>query len=57
VRQVSNHIASGIQPIQNLKVLQYVGNEKKMEWGHYWIDRGFQSKSVTRENIAGGFLH
>ena len=44
VRQVCYAIAGGIQPIQNLSVLKYVGDEKKAEWGHYWINKGFHSK-------------
>lgn len=44
VRQVSYTIAGGIQPIQNLSVLKYVGDEKKTEWGHHWINKGFHSK-------------
>ena len=41
---MSHSIASGIQPIQNLSVLKYLGDEKKAEWGHHWINKGFQSK-------------
>lgn len=47
VRQVSYTIASGIQPIQNLSVLKYVGDEKKAEWGHHWINKGFHSKFIV----------
>ena len=41
VRQISETIAGGIQPLQNLVVLQKVGDEKKMEWAQFWIDKGF----------------
>ena len=41
---MSHSIASGIQPIQNLSVLKKVGDEKKAEWGNYWINKGFQSE-------------
>ena len=27
---------------QNLKVLKYVGDDKKAEWARYWIERGLQ---------------
>lgn len=47
VRQVSYTIASGIQPIQNLSVLKYVGDEKMAEWGHHWINKGFHSKFIV----------
>ena len=39
-------INSGIQPLQNLAVLQklekYTSSDVKQDWGHFWIDRGFQ---------------
>ena len=41
---MSHTIASGIQPIQNLSVLKYLGDERKAEWGHHWINKGFQSE-------------
>ena len=43
VRAASEIIACDIQPIQNLRVLQYVG-EKKAEWGKYWIENGFRGE-------------
>ncbi|XP_077995663.1 maleylacetoacetate isomerase-like isoform X2 [Glandiceps talaboti] len=54
-RQISETIASGIQPIQNLAVLKYVGDEKKAEWGRYWIDRGFQGLEKMLVNTAGKY--
>ena len=27
---------------QNLRVLKYVGDDKKAEWARYWIERGLQ---------------
>ena len=30
--------------MQNLRVLKYVGDEKKLEWGKYWIEQGFNGK-------------
>jgi hypothetical protein len=35
-------ITSDIQPIQNLRVRQKVGEEKKNEWAVYWIEEGFK---------------
>ncbi|CAH1792070.1 unnamed protein product [Owenia fusiformis] len=55
VRAVSEIINSGIQPIQNLPVLQYVGDEKKMEWGRYWIDKGFKGLEKQLQQTAGEF--
>ena len=31
--------------LQNLRVLKYVGDEKKVEWGKHWIEQGFNGKS------------
>lgn len=45
-------IASGIQPLQNLIVLIYVGEEKKKEWAQHWINRGFRgSLSYERKEF------
>jgi len=41
VREICEVIASGIQPLQNLVVLIYVGEERKKEWAQHWITRGF----------------
>ncbi|KAG8013412.1 Maleylacetoacetate isomerase, partial [Nibea albiflora] len=41
VRMISDLIASGIQPLQNLYVIQKMGAEK-MQWSQHFIDRGFQ---------------
>ncbi|KAG8126362.1 hypothetical protein E2320_021502 [Naja naja] len=43
VRMISNHIASGIQPLQNLAVLQQMG-EKKLDWAQRIISQGFKGK-------------
>ena len=51
VREICEVIASGIQPLQNLVVLIYVGEERKKEWAQHWITRGFTgiifNKSAT----------
>ncbi|XP_069941752.1 probable maleylacetoacetate isomerase 2 [Cherax quadricarinatus] len=41
VREICEVIGSGIQPLQNLSVLQKVGEEKKMEWSSFFIKKGF----------------
>jgi len=55
VREVCEVIASGIQPIQNLSVLQKVGDEKKMEWGHFWIEKGFVALEQLLSKCAGKY--
>ncbi|XP_033731147.1 maleylacetoacetate isomerase-like [Pecten maximus] len=46
VREIVSVISGGIQPLQNLSVLQKIGDEGKMEWGKFWIDKGFQGKFI-----------
>jgi maleylacetoacetate isomerase len=55
VRSLSNIIACGIQPIQNLKVLQYVGAEKKAEWGKHWIEQGFNGLELALGKTSGKY--
>ena len=42
VRQISELIVSGIQPLQNLTVLEKHGMEHKMEWAGWAINKGFR---------------
>jgi maleylacetoacetate isomerase len=44
VREICEIIASGTQPLQNLVVLVYVGDEKKKEWATHWITRGLKGQ-------------
>lgn len=46
VRQIVQTIASDTQPIQNLRVLKKVGDDKKQEWAKYWIEFGFKGLSL-----------
>ncbi|KAM9354365.1 maleylacetoacetate isomerase isoform 2-T2 [Pholidichthys leucotaenia] len=55
VRIISDVIASGIQPLQNLYVLQRLGEEKKMEWAQHFIDRGFQALESILKQTAGKY--
>lgn len=48
-------INSGIQPIQNLSVLQYVGSEKKAEWGKHWITVGFVALEALLQRYSGKY--
>jgi len=52
-RAVANTIASGIQPLQNLSVLQKVGSEKKMSWAHDVIRDGLAAVEKMVEKTAG----
>ncbi|KAH9628273.1 hypothetical protein HF086_017348 [Spodoptera exigua] len=55
VREICEVISSGIQPLQNLIVLIYVGEEKKKEWAQHWITRGFRAVEKLLSACAGKF--
>lgn len=59
-RQIAEMINSGIQPLQNLMVLNAVGElsadqAKKMDWAKHWITRGFIALERTLAKTAGKF--
>jgi len=55
VRQVCEIINSGIQPVQNLNVLQRLDADKKVEWAHHYIARGFDALEQLLESTAGQY--
>jgi len=55
VREICELVSSGIQPLQNLIVLIYVGEEKKKEWAQHWITRGFKAIEKLLSSSAGKF--
>ncbi|XP_040916417.1 maleylacetoacetate isomerase isoform X2 [Toxotes jaculatrix] len=54
VRMISDLIASGIQPLQNLYVIQKIGAEK-VQWAQHFIDRGFQALEPLLKQTAGKY--
>ncbi|XP_041121171.1 maleylacetoacetate isomerase-like isoform X1 [Polyodon spathula] len=54
VRMICDHIASGIQPLQNLYVLQKIGAEK-VEWAQHFIVRGFHALEHILLQTAGRY--
>uniref|UniRef100_A0A1A8H5P9 Maleylacetoacetate isomerase n=1 Tax=Nothobranchius korthausae TaxID=1143690 RepID=A0A1A8H5P9_9TELE len=54
VRMISDLIASGIQPLQNLYVLQKIGAEK-LQWAQHFIDRGFQALEPILKQTSGKY--
>ncbi|KAK3595929.1 hypothetical protein CHS0354_032437 [Potamilus streckersoni] len=48
-------INSGIQPLQNLHVLQKVGEDKKMEWAQFWINKGLTAFEKMLKDTAGKY--
>nr|ADD82544.1 glutathione S-transferase zeta [Azumapecten farreri] len=55
VREIVSVICGGIQPLQNLSVLQKIGDEGKMEWGKFWIDKGFHALEELLKRTAGKY--
>uniref|UniRef100_A0A674NLW6 maleylacetoacetate isomerase n=1 Tax=Takifugu rubripes TaxID=31033 RepID=A0A674NLW6_TAKRU len=55
VRMISDLIASGIQPLQNLYVIQKMGAEK-MQWAQHFIDRGFQGWRVSSTSQSSRYV-
>eukprot|EP00164_Ancoracysta_twista_P009382 GFYU01013874.1.p1 GENE.GFYU01013874.1~~GFYU01013874.1.p1 ORF type:complete len:228 (+),score=74.86 GFYU01013874.1:53-685(+) len=53
VRSLVQIINAGTQPIQNLKVLKYVGDDKKMEWAKYWIAEGLKAFEKALKDCHG----
>lgn len=54
VRMISDVIASGIQPLQNLHVIQKIGAEK-VQWAQHFINRGFQALEPILKQTAGKY--
>lgn len=55
VRSIMNIISCDIQPVQNLRVLNYVG-ETKAEWAKHFITLGFEGvigSDVALEGVVG----
>lgn len=46
VREICEIIGSGIQPLQNLSVLQQFDEGKQKEWANKWITKGLAGKCV-----------
>jgi maleylacetoacetate isomerase len=55
VRSIVQLISSDIQPVQNLRVLKYVGDEKKTEWARHWISVGLMAVEQLLTQTSGAF--
>ncbi len=61
VRQIAESINSGIQPIQNLKVLQKLQSDfsatedQKTNWNRHWINEGFLAIEKILEQTSGTY--
>ncbi|KAI5616719.1 maleylacetoacetate isomerase isoform 2 [Silurus asotus] len=54
VRMISDVIASGIQPLQNLTVLEKVGSEK-IQWAQHYINKGFNALESILKQTSGTY--
>nr|ACO15091.1 Probable maleylacetoacetate isomerase 2 [Caligus clemensi] len=57
VREISEVISSGTQPIQNLSVMLKFSSEadKRSEWSNYWITKGFQGLEALLSKYSGKY--
>ncbi|TRY58370.1 hypothetical protein DNTS_034212 [Danionella cerebrum] len=54
VRMICDIITSGIQPLQNLYVIQKIGTEK-VQWAQHFINRGFDALEPILKKTAGQY--
>lgn len=58
VRAICEVIVSGIQPLQNIGVLNHMGNylgENERKWSQHWIIKGFIAIEKLLSNSAGKY--
>lgn len=56
VREICETIVSGIQPLQNMAVLERIGDEKKsMDWAQHFIKRGLDGIEKLLTMSAGKY--
>jgi maleylacetoacetate isomerase len=51
VREICQMIASGIQPLQNVGLLEHLAEEKRIGWVAQWINRGFKGQFSHTNNL------
>ncbi|XP_072023110.1 maleylacetoacetate isomerase-like [Amphiura filiformis] len=55
VRQISEVIASGIQPNQNRSVIQALEASRRGQWGHDIVDKGLRTLETFLQKTAGKY--
>ncbi|XP_006864831.1 PREDICTED: maleylacetoacetate isomerase isoform X1 [Chrysochloris asiatica] len=55
VRMISDLIAGGIQPLQNLSILKQVGQENQLTWAQKAISSGFTALETILQSTAGKY--
>ena len=56
MRQISEMINAGTQPMQNLSVLHYYSNDskKRAEWAKHFIENGLKGISLISNMLVRG---
>ncbi|KAG0057636.1 Glutathione S-transferase zeta-1 [Gryganskiella cystojenkinii] len=57
VRALVDAVAMDIQPPTNLRILTYVGDEKKAEWAKHFMAEGFKALEAMLEKSAGKYSY
>ena len=59
VRELAYRIACGIQPVQNLRVMQYYSPDPKVraEYARHWISKGFEALEARLSTTAGTYAY
>ncbi|KAL7298317.1 hypothetical protein TKK_0008665 [Trichogramma kaykai] len=59
VREMCQVIVAGIQPVQNVTVLNRLDKERRLEWAQHFISRGFTAfeKLLAMSNSNGNFCY
>ena len=55
IREICEIISSGIQPLQNIGVLEHLEKDKRLEWAQFWIDKGFQAVEKLVSTSSGKY--
>jgi len=48
-------IVADTQPVANLRVLKKLGDDKRDEWAHYWINWNFQALEQVLQQTSGKY--
>ena len=63
VRQMAEVVNSGTQPLQNQRVMKYLGSgfdfsrEQQLAWSRYWIALGLRGLEALVDKHGGDFCH
>ncbi|KAI8923831.1 glutathione S-transferase [Entophlyctis helioformis] len=55
IRAIMSLIACDIHPVQNLRVLQYAGEDRKADWAKHFMTLGFEGLEALLKQTAGKY--